>query len=156
VIERLGGEVKRELARFGGAGLMTELVGAWPAAVGATVAANAWPARLARDGTLHVNAASSTWAFELQQLEGEIAERLREAVPEEVAPARLRFTPGPLPELPAAAPEDAKRPPPEPTLEQAREAHEWAAAIDSEDLRKSVEKAARMSLASAADGRSAC
>jgi hypothetical protein len=155
VIERLGGEVKRELARFGGAGLMTELVGAWPAAVGETVAANAWPARLAHDGTLHVNAASSTWAFELQQLEGEIAGRLREAVPE-AAPARLRFTPGPLPELPAAAPEDAKRPPPEPTLEQAREAHEWAAAIDSEDLRKSVEKAARMSLARAADGRSAC
>jgi hypothetical protein len=155
VIERLGGEVKRELARCGGAGLMTELVGAWPAAVGETVAANAWPARLARDGTLHVNAASSTWAFELQQLEGEIAGRLREAVPE-AAPARLRFTPGPLPELPAPAPEDPKRPPPEPTLEQAREAHEWAAAIDSEDLRKSVEKAARMSLASAADGRSAC
>jgi hypothetical protein len=155
LIERLGGEVKRELARFGGAGLMTELVGAWPAAVGETVAANAWPARLARDGTLHVNAASSTWAFELQQLEGEIIGRLREAVPE-AAPARLRFAPGPLPELPAAAPEDAKRPPPEPTLEQAREAHEWAAAIDSEDLRKSVEKAARMSLASAADGRSAC
>ena len=155
MIERLGGEVKRELARFGGAGSMTELVGAWPTAVGETVAANAWPARLARDGTLHVNAASSTWAFELQQLEGEIAGRLREAVPE-AAPARLRFTPGPLPELPAPSSEDPKRPPPEPTLEQAREAHEWAAAIDSEDLRKSVEKAARMSLASAADGRSAC
>ena len=109
MIERLGGEVKRELSRFGGAASMTELVGAWPAAVGETVAANAWPARLARDGTLHVNAASSTWAFELQQLESEIAGRLREAVPE-AAPARLRFAPGPLPELPAAPPEDAKRP----------------------------------------------
>jgi len=59
VIERLGGEVRRELSRFGGgAALMTELVAAWPAAVGETVAANAWPARLARDGTLLVNAAS--------------------------------------------------------------------------------------------------
>jgi len=154
-MERIGGDVKRELSRFGTAGPMTDLVAAWPAAVGETVAANAWPARLARDGTLHVNAASSTWAFELQQLEGEIAGRLRDAVPE-AAPARLRFTPGPLPELPAPTPEDTKRPPPEPTLEQAREAHEWAAAIDSEELRKSVEKAARMSLASAADGRSAC
>ena len=144
MIERLGGEIKRELSRFGGgAGLMTELVAAWPTAVGETVAANAWPARLARDGTLLVNAASSTWAFELQQLEGEIAER-------------LRFAPGPLPELPAPASESTKKPLPEPTLEQAREAHEWAAAIDSEDLRKSVEKAARMSLATAADGRSAC
>jgi len=155
VIERLGGQVKRELSRFGGAASMTELVSAWPAAVGETVAANAWPARLARDGTLHVNAASSTWAFELQQLESEIAGRLREAVPE-AAPARLRFAPGPLPELPAPTSEESKRPLPEPTLEQAREAHEWAAAIESEDLRKSVEKAARMSLASAADGRSAC
>ena len=155
MIERLGGQVKRELSRFGGAAQMTELVAAWPDAVGETVAANAWPARLARDGTLQVNAASSTWAFELQQLEGEIAGRLREAVPE-AAPARLRFAPGPLPELPAPASEDVKRPLPEPTLEQAREAHEWAAAIESEDLRKSVEKAARMSLARAADGRSAC
>jgi hypothetical protein len=155
VIERLGGEVKRELSRFGGAASMTELVGAWPAAVGETVAANAWPARLARDGALHVNAASSTWAFELQQLESEIAGRLRDAVPE-AAPARLRFAPGPLPELPVPVSEDARRPPPEPTLEQARDAHEWAAAIESEELRKSVEKAARMSLASAADGRSAC
>jgi len=154
-MERIGGEVKRELSRFGAAGAMTELVAAWPAAVGETVAANAWPARLARDGTLHVNAASSTWAFELQHLEGEIAGRLREAVPE-AAPARLRFAAGPLPELPTPVSEDSRRAPPEPTLEQAREAHELAAAIGSEDLRKSVEKAARMSLARAADGRSAC
>jgi hypothetical protein len=154
-MDRLGGEVKRELNRFGSAGVMTELVAAWPDAVGETVAANAWPARLARDRTLHVHAASSTWAFELQQLEGEIAERLREAVPQ-AAPARLRFAPGPLPELPAPAAERARKPPPEPTLEQARAAHEWAAAIGSEDLRKSVEKAARMSLAGAADRRSAC
>ena len=154
-MERIGSEVKRELSRFGAAGAMTDLVAAWPGAVGETVAANAWPARLARDGTLHVNAASSTWAFELQHLEGEIADRLRETVPE-AAPARLRFAAGPLPELPAPASEDARRPPPEPTLEQAREAHEMAATITSEDLRKSVEKAARMSLANAADGRSAC
>jgi len=31
-MERLGGEVKRELSRFGTAGAMTELVAAWPAA----------------------------------------------------------------------------------------------------------------------------
>jgi hypothetical protein len=154
-MERIGGEVKRELSRFGSAGAMTDLVAAWPAAVGETVAANAWPARLARDGTLHVNAASSTWAFELQQLEGEIVGRLRDAVPE-AAPARLRFAAGPLPELPAPVSEGARRPPPEPTLEQARAAHDLAASIASEDLRKSVEKAVRMSLASAADGRSAC
>jgi hypothetical protein len=154
-MQKIGGEVKRELSRFGAARPMTELVAAWPEAVGETVAANAWPARLARDGTLHVNAASSTWAFELQQLESEIAGRLREAVPQ-AAPARLRFAPGPLPELPAPAAEDVRQPPPEPTLAHAREAREWVAGIASEDLRKSVEKAARMSLASGADGRSAC
>jgi hypothetical protein len=152
-MERIGDEVRRELGRFGSAGQMADLVAAWPGAVGETVAANAWPARLARDGTLHVAAASSTWAFELQQLEGEIAERLR-ATLDAGAPARLRFTPGPLPELPPAAQEPSQNPPPEPSLEQAREAHEWAATIASEELRKSVEKAARMSLARASDGRS--
>jgi len=151
-MERIGSEVRRELGRFGSAGQMADLVAAWPAAVGETVAANAWPARLARDGTLHVAAASSTWAFELQQLETEIAERLR-ATLGSTAPGRLRFAPGPLPELPPAAEEARPRPCPEPSLEQAREAHEWAATIASEELRKSVEKAARISLARASDGR---
>lgn len=152
-MERIGSEVRRELGRFGNAGRMSDVVAAWPGAVGETVAANAWPARLARDGTLHVNAASSTWAFELQQLEAEIAGRLRDALGE-VAPARLRFVPGLLPELAAEAAKAPSRPPPEPTLEDARAAHELAAPIASEELRKSVEKAVRMSLAAAADDRS--
>lgn len=154
-MDRIGNDVRRELGRFGSAGAMTDVVAVWPAAVGETVAANAWPARIARDGTLHVNAASSTWAFELQQLEREIAGRLREALGE-TAPARLRFAPGPLPEASPETGEPTRRPPPEPTLEHARAAHELAAGIASENLRKTVEKAARMSLASAADDRSAC
>ncbi len=152
-MERIGDEVRRELGRFGSTGQMADLVAGWPGAVGETVASNAWPARLARDGTLHVAAASSTWAFELQQLEPEIAERLR-ATLGEAAPTRLRFAPGPLPELPHAVPETSRKPPPEPSAEQAHEAHELAATIASEELRKSVEKAARMSLARAADDRS--
>ncbi|MFL5920254.1 MAG: DUF721 domain-containing protein [Gaiellaceae bacterium] len=152
-MERIGRDVKRELGRFGSAGKMADVVGAWPAAVGETVAANAWPARLARDGTLHVNAASSTWAFELQQLEADISERLRDAL-DEAAPPRLRFAPGPLPELGVEASEAPRKPPLEPTAEDARAAHDLAAPIASEELRKSVEKAARMSLAAAADGRS--
>src|SRR5262245_55224858 len=151
-MEPIGNEVRRELGRFGGAERMSDLVAEWPGAVGTTVAANAWPARLARDGTLHVNAASSTWAFELQQLAETIAERLRDVLGKG-APARLRFAPGPLPEPvvePSAAPRNA---PPEPTPEQARAAHDLAAPIASEELRKSVEKAARMSLAAAADDR---
>ena len=123
-MERIGGEVKRELSRFGSAGAMTELVGAWPAAVGETVAANAWPARLARDGTLHVNAASSTWAFELQQLEsGDRGPPARGGPGGRAGPSALR--PGPA----AGARRrrrrrTRRRPPPEPTLEQAREARE--------------------------------
>jgi len=151
-MEPIGPEVKRELGRFGSAGRMADLVAAWPGAVGKTVAANAWPARIARDGTLHVNAGSSTWAFELLQLEAEIAGRLREALGEG-APARLRFAPGPLPELSAEASEAPRRPPPEPTSEQVRAARELTAQIAPEELRKSVEKAARMSLAAAADDR---
>ena len=154
-MDRIGDDVRRELGRFGSAGAMTDVVAVWPGAVGETVAANAWPARIARDGTLHVNASSSTWAFELQQLEGEIAGRLREALGD-VAPPRLRFAPGPLPEAPPEADEVTRRPPPEPTLEHARTAHELTAGIASENLRKTVEKAVRMSLASATDDRSAC
>ena len=151
-MDPIGPEVKRELRRFGGAEGISDLVAAWPKAVGGTVAANAWPARLARDGTLHVNAGSSTWAFELQQLEAEIAGRLREVLGK-AAPERLRFAPGPLPEPAVEASETSRKAPPEPTLEQARAAHDLAAPIASEELRKSVEKAARMSLAAAADDR---
>jgi hypothetical protein len=147
-MERIGDEVRRELGRFGSVGQMADLVAVWPVVVGETVAANAWPGRLARDGTLHVAAASSTWSFELQQLEPEIVERLRATLGDS-APARLRFAPGPLPEPQPAAEEALPRPLPEPSLEQAREAREWAAPIASEELRKSVEKAARMSLARA-------
>src|SRR5215212_6430555 len=151
-MERIGSEVRRELGRFGSAGAMADVVAAWPAAVGETVAANAWPARIARDGTFHVATSSSAWAFELQQLESEIGARLRQALGAG-APAPLRFAAGPLPEFPQPDEETRRAPPPEPTLEQAREARELTAPIASEELRKSVEKAARMSLARASDGR---
>jgi hypothetical protein len=151
-MERIGDAVRRELGRFGTAGEMTDLVAGWPQAVGETVARNAWPARLSRDRTLHVNTSSSAWAFELQQLESEIVGRLQEVLGG-AAPSKLRFVPGPLPE---AVPTDDERratPLPEATLEQVREARALAASIESEDLRKSVEKAARASLARAADDR---
>jgi hypothetical protein len=152
-MDRLGEEFARELGRFGDGGRMADLVMAWPETVGATVAENAWPARLARDGTLHVAASSSTWAFELQQLEPEIVEQLRAALGAG-APGRLRFAPGPLPERPPAPAPETRKPPPQPSPEEARRARELAAEIGSEELRKSVEKAARMSLARAAADRS--
>ena len=42
---------------------MAELVEAWPAAVGEAIARNAWPARIAKDGTVHVNTAESFFAL---------------------------------------------------------------------------------------------
>ena len=151
-MDRIGAAVRRELGRFGTAGAMADLVAVWPQVVGDAVSTNAWPARLARDGTLHVSASSSAWAFELGQLESEILARLTEALGK-AAPGRLRFAPGPLPETAPAASERPHVPLPDPTPEHVEQARGWAATIDSEELRKTVEKAARASLARAASGR---
>jgi hypothetical protein len=148
-MDRIGDAVRSELGRFGTAAPMADLVALWPQVVGGAVAANAWPARLNRDGVLHVNTSSSAWAFELGHLESEIRSRLGEH-----APPRIRFAPGPLPEPAPAASEGPPEPPPEPTVEQAEQARDWAAEIGSEELRKTVEKAARASLARAAADRS--
>ena len=96
-MERIGEEVRGELQRFGPAAGMVEVVTAWPDAVGAAIAANAWPARLAPDGTLHVATDSSAWAFELAQLAPQILERLSETLGSQ-APSAIRFAPGRLPE----------------------------------------------------------
>jgi Dna[CI] antecedent, DciA len=120
-------------------------VTAWPAAVGAEIARNAWPARFQRDGTLVVHARDSIWAFELTQRAEEISKRL--SVPS------VKFVPGPVPEgveeaTPATATAVAS-----PTEEQRRRAEELAAEISDQNLRKVVRKAAELSLARAADDR---
>jgi hypothetical protein len=148
-MERIGDAVRSELGRFGTARPMADLVELWPQVVGDTIAANAWPARLSRDGVLHVYTSSSAWAFELGHLESELRARLGEH-----APARFRFAPGPLPDLAPKASDLPQEALPEPTEKQAEQARGWAAAIDSEELRKTVEKAARASLARAAADRS--
>jgi hypothetical protein len=145
-MEPLGPEVRRELSRFGPAAGMAQIVEAWPGCVGAAVARNAWPARIARDGTLHVATASSAWAFELAQLEPTVRQRLGAALAED-APPRLRFAPGPLAE-PAPAPVDpARDAPPEPAEEDRAAARRAATAIDDDELRALVERAAAASLA---------
>jgi len=58
-MDGIDGEIREVLSRFGPQAGMPELLSAWPDAVGPMVAANAWPARLGRDGTLHVNTSSS-------------------------------------------------------------------------------------------------
>ena len=140
-MERLSDAVRGELSRFGPQAGLAELVARWPAAVGQGIARNAWPARIARDGTLHVNTADSVWAFELGQRAREIAGRV--GVP------AVRFAPGPLP---GAEPEQAGTEVPAPSADEIREAAAIAAALDDENLRKTVEKAIALGLAS---GRSA-
>ena len=151
MMEPIGGDVRRELSRFGPAAGMSELVAAWPAVVGDAIARNAWPARIGRDGTLHVATESSAWAFELAQLEPTLLGRLREAVGG-AAPARMRFAVGRLPEpsRDEQAPRAAPVQPSEATLETARE---LAAGIAGEELRETVARAAALSLARAGSGR---
>ena len=137
-MEPIGDEVRRELARFGPAAGMTEIVEAWPAAVGEAIAQNAWPARIVRDGTLHVHAADAIWAFELGQRAQEIAER--------VGVERIRFAPGPLP-VASEEPGAGRPPPPRPGPEHLARAASLAAGIEDEELRETVARAAAASLA---------
>jgi hypothetical protein len=146
-VERIGKEVERTLSTAGsGQGLaLAEITTAWPAAVGEAISRNAWPLRLGNDGTLHVATSSATWAFELDRMSEELAERLV-AILGDRAPARFRFRPGPLPEPGAeAAPrvgaeETAAAP------ETSAAATLAAAEIDDPELRELVARAARASL----------
>ena len=113
----------------------------WPAAVGEAIARNAWPARIGRDGTLHVNTADSVWAFELAQRAAEIATRLEVAA--------VRFAPGPLAE---SEPEEPPKPragaPGTVRGAELRGGRGSPRSIEDENLRESVEKAVSLSLAS--------
>jgi hypothetical protein len=143
--ERIGDEVRRELSRFGPAEGMTEIVRAWPEAVGEQIAVNAWPARLSRDGKLHVATSSSAWAFELAQLEAKLLERLSEALVGHV-PKGLRFAPGKLPEPASGGGPTSPRSIRKPSPSDLDTAAELTAGIDDESLRKIVAKAAAASL----------
>jgi predicted nucleic acid-binding Zn ribbon protein len=155
-MERIGDTVGRELARGGGemGAALAEITAVWPKAVGEVVARQAWPLRLARDGTLHVATASSTWAFELDRLSPEIAGRLAVFLGDSVPP-KFRFRVGPIPE-PGAAPEaneGATQEVVERTPESDSEADSAASAIDDPELRRLVARAASASLARARSGR---
>ncbi len=150
-MDHVGGQVARELGRFGPASGMAPLVEAWPLAVGPEIARNAWPARLARDGTLHVHTQDSIWAFELTTRAEEIRTRLGEP-----SPRRLSFAPGPLPEPSATAPEEIRERPPKPTAEHVAKAESLTRVIRDEELRKVVAKAAAASLSRDDNDRSFC
>jgi hypothetical protein len=149
VIGDLGRSVRRELDKLGNAGEIVDLVRAWPEAVGGQIARNSWPARVSRDGTLHVATSSSAWAFELGQLEADIRARLGT-----LAPKRLRFAAGPLPEGHETDPKLRKPTPPRPTPEEWAEAERLGAQIEAEELRNLVTRAAAASLAKARSDRS--
>ena len=139
-------DIRRELARFGPAAGLGEVVQAWPGCVGEAIAANAWPARLARDGSLYVATSSSAWAFELTQLAGSIRQRLAERLGD-AAPASLRFAPGPLPERGATGVETSNRTAPKITEAIRAESSRIAECIEDPDLRAVVARAAEASLA---------
>lgn len=146
--ERIGVAVRRQLARFGDAGRLGEVVEAWPGAVGELVARNAWPARIARDGTLVVNTKDAVWSFELGHRGAEILGRLGLGL------KAIRFAPGPIPEATVEVSTVASKAPVVPTDDEVARAAELAAGIDDDELRERVAKAAAASLASAAAGRS--
>ena len=152
-MKRLSDEVAQELGRFGPSEQMIRVVDAWPVAVGATIARNAWPARIARDGTLHVATSSSSWAFELGQLRLDVLGKLRAALGAN-APAELRFAVGKLPELGLDDdPDRASRTVPEPGPDEVRKGAELASSIEPEDLRETVAKAAAHGLFRAGNDR---
>jgi hypothetical protein len=142
-VDPLADALKRELKGLGPNSAMSETVEAWPDAVGAEIARNAWPARFQRDGTLIVHTKDAIWGFELGHRAAEISARL----PGKPA---LKFVPGPLPEPAAEEPAQAA---PAATLEERRQAAEWAEAIEDEGLREAVKKAASASLAARRDSR---
>jgi hypothetical protein len=144
-MDRLEGAIRKEAKRIG-LPASSPLVSLWPEAVGETIAANAWPARLTRKGILHVYTSSSTWAFELKHLESMILSRLSESLADE-CPRELRFAPGPIPSrgrttdsaegagVPKASPDELAR------------AEQFAAPIEDAELRALVARAAAASLA---------
>ena len=147
-MERIDRSVERELARGGGGGssALPAVLAVWTEVVGETVARNAFPLRVARDGTLQVATTSSTWAFELDRLAPEILEKLTARLGSS-APPKLRFAVGPVPE-PAfsepgpSGPEAPSAVPPEVDAE----ALAAAAGIEDPELRELALRAARASL----------
>ena len=151
-MERLDAEVRRELGRFGPIeGDTAAIVRAWPHAVGTTVARNAWPARIARDGALLVHTASSTWAFELGRLAETILPQLREQLGAGT-PRALKFAAGPLPDPRAESTAGGAEVTLESSPERLAEAAAIAAEIEDDDLRRLVARAAAASLSRADRG----
>ena len=151
-MDRIGRDVEREIGRFGPEAGMAKVVPAWAEAVGDVVARNAWPARTASDGTLHVHTSTASWAFELTQLAPTVLGQLRAALGAG-APRALRFAVGRLPEPADTSVENRPAKAPEPTAQELSAAHSFAAPVDNAELRELLERAAAASLARARSDR---
>ncbi len=145
-MDTLGDDVRRALGIAGadGTAQLALIVDRWEIAVGAEVARHAWPARIARDGTLHVATTSSVWTFELTTLAGEVMAQLQLALGEH-APSGVRFAPGRVPEqataTAASLPPDPQQPP------TPADASSLVAGIEDDELRELARRAAAASLA---------
>src|SRR5690348_11267693 len=126
-MDRLSDELRSELSRFGAQPGLAGIVERWPEGVGDAIARNAWPARIARDGTLHVATTDSIWAFELGHRAAEIAARM--GVP------AVRFAPG---HVPSADAQPVVKQGPRVTADDLARAAEVAAEIGDPKLRESV------------------
>ena len=145
--EQLGGSIRSELDRLGAADASLAVTRRWVDAVGPAVARNAWPARMRRDGTLVVNARTSIWAFELNQMAEQIRPRL------EPTPEGLRFVVGPVPEPVGRAEEDRAEAPVEVDPRAAEAAAELASELSSSEVREALQRAATLALSRRRDDR---
>jgi hypothetical protein len=155
-VKRLGDDARRLLAAAGvpGAAEISAVTAVWRACVGDAIARAAWPKRIARDGTLHVATASSTWAFELARLATDIEQRLSMSLGD-AAPTALRFAPGLIPE--SGGDDTIEMVAPLEITPAARsEGARIAAEIEDSALRELVARAAAASLQRARSDRSFC
>jgi len=137
-VRRVGDLLGPMLPPSSGAEQLLPVLRVWPAAVGVTLAREAWPARMAADGTLVVHVTSSLWASELQLMERAVGEKLGAALGRPSPP--LRFRVGPVPQ-PAASP------PPAPVSPvAARAAAELAEQVADPALRDAVQAALERTL----------
>ena len=142
-MKRVGDLLGAMLPPSSGAESLLPILRVWPDAVGAPVAREAWPARMAQDGTLVVHVTSSLWASELQMLSELLREKLAAAL---AGPApQLRFRVGPVPH-PAAQP--VPPPPPRAAVEAAER---LSAQVADGPLRTAIQAALERALVRSGD-----
>ena len=142
-MERLGVRSRRRLGRFGPIeGDTAAIVRAWPAAVGETVAGMRGPRGSTATASC-INTSSSTWAFELGRLAETILAQLRAELGEAHRRALVRARSAARARAGQVRRRESGR---EPAAAERAVAAEIAAAIEDEELRRLVARAAAASL----------